>query len=107
MAQLNCLSVLTRGVPLSLIEGLTIPESPDGKRYNSEESDRPKMSEDIRRAVGLEKDTADDAQEVGERENFAEVLRPFGHAAERKHEARKQEGREEKEERHLQRLKLV
>ena len=58
-------------------------------------------------AISFEQNAADDAQEMRERQDFADDLRPMRHAAERKHEAGEQDRRQEEEERHLHRLQLV
>ena len=59
------------------------------------------------RPFPFEQNAADDAQEMGERENLADGLRPLRHAAEGKHEAGEQDRRQKDEEGHLHRLKLV
>ena len=74
---------------------------------HGEERDGPELERDIRNAVSFQQDAADDAQEMSERENFADRLRPVRHAAKGKHEAGEQDRRKEDEESHLHRLKLV
>jgi hypothetical protein len=54
----------------------------------------------------LEHDRADDPQEMRQRENLTQRLRPFGMPRNGKHEARQQKRRQEEEEGELHRLHL-
>ena len=57
--------------------------------------------------VALQQNPAHDAQEMRERQAFADVLRPARHPAKRKHVARQQDVRQKEKHAHLHRLALV
>ena len=59
------------------------------------------------KTVSFQQNSPHDAQEMGERQDFANVLRPARHPAKREHIAGQQQRRQEEEKRHLHRLKLV
>src|SRR2546423_7860530 len=90
-----------------LIERLAIPLDPDCQNDHREKRDLPKLKADIDDVVSFQKNAADNAKKMSERENFADHLGPARHSAERKHESRKQDRREKNEESHLHRLKLI
>jgi hypothetical protein len=61
---------------------------------------------DVGPGGALEHDAAHDAQEVRQRQQLAQDLRPARHAAEGEHEARQQDVGQEVEDRHLHALHL-
>src|SRR6185369_12218102 len=90
-----------------LIQGFPVTFDPDCQDDSGKQHDLPKLQNNFCKAVALEEDAADDPKEMGERQEFSDDLRPFGHAAEREHEPGEQQRREKEEKGHLHRLELV
>src|SRR5512145_2916620 len=93
--------------PRRSVERLAV--APQRNQYGGGEKrrQRPGVNQYFGRPVALQHYSADDTQEMRQRQDFAQRLRPPGHAAKRKHEPREQDRRQEEEHRHLHRLKLV
>src|SRR5262249_2480706 len=70
-----------------LIQSLSIAPHRDDQGDSGEQGDGPKLEGDVCEAVALEQDAADDAQEMSERQDFADHLGPDRHAAEGESEA--------------------
>ena len=84
-----------------------VPQQRQPHRRQHEGRDRPQVRPHFVGHVALQHHAADDAQEMRQRQDFADPLRPHRHAAEREHEAAQQQRRQEEEERQLHRLHLA
>ena len=83
------------------IQGPSETRDRNGHRQQREPRERQRVVLQIRHDRALEHDAAHDADVMGERQEFADPLRPSGHARKRKQEARKQNVGQEEEKRHL------
>ena len=86
---------------------MAIAEEPKEETQAEEERDRDHLGRDIRPCAAFEDDTAYNSQKVGQGEDAADGLRPFGHAAEGEHESGQQKGWQKEEKGHLDGLQLV
>src|SRR5712692_3105444 len=89
------------------VERLVIARERHGTRGEQEHTDGPEIRKNFRDLVALEQDAAEDAQEVSQRQDLAQPLRPLRHSAERKHETGKKYRWQKEEDLHLHRLQLV
>ena len=89
------------------IQSLPVPLDGDDQHDNQKEGDGPEVGGDRGHPVSLQQNPAHNPQEMRQGENFADVLSPTGHPPEGKHVSGQEQGRQEKEERHLNGLQLV
>src|ERR1700722_6031534 len=73
------------------IQRLTIAFDADGQGDHGKEGDGPNLRGDVLKPVSFEQDATGDPQEMGQRQNFSDGLRPDRHASKRKQISRKQD----------------
>src|SRR5882724_5711808 len=91
----------------NLVEGYPIAAYREGRDQDQHETKDRQLRRKLRKIGALEHQPTDDAQEMGDRNAFANRLRPARHAAEGKGESRQEDRRQQEEERHLHSLQLV
>lgn len=92
---------------MHLIQCFSEPQKSQHRQYDGKETERQHRRAHRFQIRPLEHDATYKPQEVGQRKDLTQYLRPMRHTFIREHEAGQQQGRQEEKETHLHSLHLA